>query len=96
MTTTKLLLSVCDWLYNRGHKSAATDLDCNWNDGPPGDGSCLKLREAESRGARSVASAGDGREVWVTTDADGTPVGCDLDEADELLAALDADNSEKT
>lgn len=40
-----MLEQVIRWLYGRGHKSAAIDLDCNWNDGPPGDGSCRKIRE---------------------------------------------------
>jgi hypothetical protein len=53
-----LLLAVCNWLHRRGHKSAATDLDYNWNDpDQPGDGSCLPLHKAVP-----APSAG---EAWV-------------------------------
>lgn len=53
---TATLLKACRWLYERGHKSAATDLDYNWNDSPPGDGSCQPLHLCPSAaGAEPMA-----------------------------------------
>lgn len=55
----EVLLCACDWLHKRGHKSAATDLDCNWNDtDQPGDGSCQPLHTVPATPARAEPAGG--------------------------------------
>lgn len=53
---TRVLLVACNWMHKRGHKSAATDLDYNWNDtDQPGDGSCLPLHVAHRRDSQAAS-----------------------------------------
>ena len=64
-----LVDAVCRWLHARGHKSAATDLDYNWNDpDQPGDGSCLPVHTRISPQPGATTVMFDGSEVM------GTPV----------------------
>jgi hypothetical protein len=56
------LLKAVEWLSSRGHQSAAVDLNYNWNDAPPGDGSCVPLHLV---GPAPSAAAAESMAGWV-------------------------------